>query len=180
MRREPGVEMPSYELPEGFRFTFYEDGDESDWSKIESSVLEFDSEFAALMFFTENFIPYTCDLYKRCIFIETTEGLKVATATAWWSLVHGDRKPWLHWVGVCPQYQGLGLGKAIISRVTTLLTEIEGDVPIYLKTQTWSYKAINIYEKCGFKPCADKFLYKDRKYSYKKALRVLRRISRRS
>jgi len=175
MRREPGSRIPAYGLPDGFKFTYFKDGDEADWSRIESSVLEFDSEFSALMFFKEKYIPIIEELYRRCIFIETACGDKVATATAWWSSIYGERRPWLHWIGVCPEYQGLGLGKALISRVTELMTEIEGDVPIFLKTQTWSYKAINIYLQCGYEPTYEKLLYRDRSDNCKKALRVLKR-----
>ena len=178
MRRAPGGAIPLYELPEGYKFAFYTDGDEAAWAKIESSVLEFDSEFAALMFFKENYIPFKDELRRRCVFVETAEGEKVATGTAWWSDIYGDRRPWLHWIGVCPECQGLGLGKAIIARVTELLTEIEGDVPIYLKTQTWSYKAINIYLECGYELCGEKLLYRNRKDNYKKAMRVLKRLRR--
>ena len=178
MRRAPGTRIPPYELPKGFDFTFYRDGGEADWAKIESAVLEFDSEFAALMFFKENYAQFTDELYGRCIFIETSEGRKVATATAWWSEIYGERRPWLNWVGVYPKYQGLGLGKAIIARATELMTEIEGDVPFFLKTQTWSYKAISIYTACGYEPCYEKLLYRDRSDNCKKAMRVLRRFSR--
>jgi len=178
MRRAPGGAIPSYELPAGYKFAFYRDGDEADWAKIESSVLEFDSEFAALMYFREHYIPFRGELRQRCVFIETAEGEKVATGTAWWSDIYGDRRPWLHWIGVRPEYQGLGLGKAIITRVTELMTEIEGDVPIYLKTQTWSYKAISIYLICGYEPCDEKLLYRNRKDNLKKAMRVLKRLRR--
>ena len=180
MRRPPGGVIPPYLLPKGFGFTYYSDGDEADWARIESSVLEFDSEFAALMYFKENYIPFPDELYRRCIFIENTEGEKVATAMAWWSDIYGGRRPWLHWIGVCPRYQGLGLGQAIIARVTELMIEIEGDVPVYLKTQTWSYKAISIYQKCGYMPCDEKLLYRSRSDNCKKALRVLNRISRKN
>ena len=179
MRREAGLKTPLYELPQGYEFALFNDGDEEDWARIEASVLEFDSEFSALLFFKENYIQFTDELYKRCIFIETAEGAKVATSMAWWSGIYGEWRPWLHWIGVSPQYQGLGLGKAIIARVTKLMTEIEGDVPIYLKTQTWSYKAVSIYSTCGFQPTDEKLLYRNRKDNCKKALKVLERISKR-
>jgi GNAT superfamily N-acetyltransferase len=130
------------------------------------------------MLFKERFMPYVDELRRRCIFIENEAGEKVATATAWWSFVFGERRPWIHWVGADPRYQGLGLGKAIISRATELLIELEGDVPLFLKTQTWSYKAIDIYKACGFEPTEEKTLYKDRKDNYRKALRILSRIPR--
>jgi len=173
MCRRPGMLIPVFPLPDGYRFSFFRDGDEKYWARIEASVLEFDSEFAALLFFNENFMPYTDELKRRCIFIENSVGDKVATATAWWSYVNGERRPWIHWVGVDPGYQGLGLGKAIIAHATRILTKLEGDVPFFLRTQTWSYKAIGIYVKCGYEPTAEKALTKGRKGDYKRAMKIL-------
>jgi len=177
MRRAPGTPVPAFPLPDGFRFSFYEDGDELEWARIEASVLEFSSEFAALLFFKEKFMPHADELRRRCLFIEDGGG-KVATANAWWSDIEGGRRAWLQWVGVDPQYQGLGLGKALISRATGLMVELYGDVPVFLKTQTWSYKAIAIYQECGYRPTDEKALYGSRKDNYKKALRILKKLPR--
>jgi len=177
MVRPAGTPIPDFPLPEGYRFVFYTDGAEKDWARIETSVGEFESEFAALMLFKEEFMPYVDELYRRCIFIETQDGKKVATSNAWWAFVDDERRAWLHWVAVDAEYLGLGLGKAIVSKVTKLLEEIEGDVDFYLNTQTWSYKAINIYKKCGYIPTDEKILY-GRKYRghYKKAIKILEKL----
>jgi len=177
MVRKPGGSPPSYALPEGYKFTFYENGDETSWARIEASVLEFTGEFAALLHFNENFGEYRDELRRRCIFIEDPEGRKVATSTAWWNEINGERRAWLHWVAVEPEYQGLGLGKAVVARVTELMTELEGDVPFYLGTQTWSYKAVSIYKAYGYTPTAEKALYKGRSdKNYRKAMRILKRL----
>jgi len=179
MVRKAGTVIPDIPLPEGYKYVFYTDGAEVDWARIETSVGEFDSEFAALMRFKEEFIPYTDELYRRCLFIETKDGKKVATSTAWWSFVKNERRAWLHWVAVDAGYLGLGLGKAIVSRVTQLLKEVEGDVDFYLSTQTWSYKAINIYKKCGYIPTDEKALYPGIiKRDYKKAIKILEKLER--
>ncbi|MDR2590251.1 MAG: GNAT family N-acetyltransferase, partial [Oscillospiraceae bacterium] len=115
MVHKAGTDIPVFPLPDGFRFVMFKDGDEADWARIETSVDEFDSEFAALLLFKEQFIPFSDELYRRCLFIETADGEKIATATAWWSFVEGERRAWLHWVSVDPKYQGLGLGKALTS-----------------------------------------------------------------
>jgi len=174
MRRKAGTPIPAHPLPDGFKFVFYKDGDELSWAKVETSVDEFDSEFAALLLFKESFLPNVDELYRRCLFIEDKNGNKVATATAWWSFIEEERRPWVHWVSVAPGYQMLGLGKAITSQVTGLLLELDGDVDFYLCTQTWSYKAINIYKKVGYEPTDEKRLYgRKRRNHYKKALKIL-------
>ena len=177
MIRKAGTQIPDYPLPEGFSFTFFQDGDEKDWARIETSVDEFDSEFAALMRFKSDFIPYKDELYRRLLFIENSDGRKIATANAWWAFVNDERRAWVHWVSVDPKYQGLGLGKAITAKVTNLLTELEGDADIWLSTQTWSYKAVSIYIKCGYVLTDEKILYgKQYKNDYKKALKILKKL----
>ena len=179
MLRKAGTPIPEFPLPEGFKYTLYKDGDEADWAKLEYSVEEFDSEFAALLRFKEEFMQNVDELYRRCLFIENENGEKVATANAWWTFIEDERRAWLHWVSVAPGYQGLGLGKAITSRVTQLLLELEGDVDFYLSTQTWSYKAINIYKICGYEATDDKTLYgRKHKNHYKKAMKILEKLER--
>jgi len=178
MRRRAGTPIPEFPLPDGFSFAFFSDGCEKDWARIETSVLEFESEFAALLFFKENFMPYAEELNRRCLFIENAEGEKIATATAWWAHVDGRRRPWVHWVGVVPAYQGMGLGKAVMAGVTKLMVLLEGEAAIYLKTQTWSYRAIGVYKECGYLPTDEKILYKAHGNTFKKALRILKRLGR--
>jgi len=178
MRRKAGEPIPAYPLPDGFRFVFFDDGDENEWARIETSVLEFDSEFAALLHLKREYMPHSQELNRRCIFIENSSGEKVATSMAWWGNIKGERHPWLSWVSVVPEYQGMGLGKAIISRATGLLAELEGDKDFYLCTQTWSYKAVEIYRNHGFEPIYEKALYKEKGDNFSKAMRILKRIRR--
>ena len=176
MKRPSGTPLKEAPLPEGYKFVFYDTNDELSWAKIETSVLEFDSVFDALLYFNGKFKPEIEEFKKRCLFIENENGTKIATATAWWHFINNERRAWLFWVAVEPDYQGMGLGKAIISRITKLILELEGDVDIFLFTQTWSHKAIKIYEKFGYTPTDEKILYKDNKENnYKKAMKILTR-----
>jgi len=179
MCRKAGTPIPEFPLPDGFKFTFYSDGDDKHWARIETSVGEFDSEFSALMLFRRDFIPHIDELYRRCLFIENKDEKKIATANAWWATNNNNRLAWLHWVSVDPNYQGLGLGKAVSAQTTRLMCELEGDVDIYLSTQTWSYKAIDIYKKCGYEPTDEKALYGPKsKNDYKKALKILAKLQK--
>lgn len=150
MHRKSKTPIPKFTLPEGFTFSFYKSGDEKAWAKIETSVLEFDDEIDALLFFQKEYLPLIRELERRCLFIENPQGEKIATTTAWWAYTGLRRDPWLYWVAVKPGYQGLGLGKAIISKALDLMVDIEGDRDFYLHTQTWSHVAIRIYMKLGF------------------------------
>ena len=150
MHRPAGTPFVEYPLPEGYRFVLFADGDEVDWAKIEASVLEFDDEIEALLYFQRDWLPYKRELMHRCVFVVAPSGEKVATTMAWWGYNGIKRVPWIHWVAVKPGYQGKGLGKAVVSHALRRLLDIEGDRDVYLKTQTWSHKAVEIYEKVGF------------------------------
>ena len=89
--------------------------------------------------------------------------------------VDDERRPWVHWVAVNPEYQGLGLGKALISHVIEHMIKLEGDVDFYLHTQTWSYKAVDIYTLNGFQASEESQLYKERRNNFKKAMRIIDR-----
>lgn len=174
MKRKRGRPVRNYRLPDGYKFVFYKPDDEIEWAEIETSVDEFETKEKALEYFLEKYHQYSADLERRCLFIEDSSGLKVATFTAWWEYIGNVRKPWVSWVAVRPGYQGLGLGKAIVSEGMKLMINIEGDVDIYLKTQTWSYRAINIYTEQGFRmlrKISDKSCKKLELYKAKKILK---------
>jgi RimJ/RimL family protein N-acetyltransferase len=150
MKRPKGAPLQEFTLPEGYKFVSYQPNDEKEWAEIETSVGEFERAVDALVYFQKCYMSYRNELEKRCIFIENPEGKKIGTATAWFMYTGVRRDPWLHWFAIKPEYQGLALGKAMCYEVVRKLLEIEGDRDFYLHTQTWSYKAINIYRKEGF------------------------------
>jgi RimJ/RimL family protein N-acetyltransferase len=150
MRRDGNKPLPVCDIPQGYRYVFYAPGDIASWAVIETSVGEFDTIQEAEDYFKKEFLPFEEELKRRMVFIETENGEKVATATAWWGYDDKRRRPTLHWVAVKPEHQGKRLGKAISSEVIRLIVEIEGEQTIYLHTQTWSHKAVVIYEWAGF------------------------------
>ena len=176
MHRKKGALVSPIILPDGFSFSAFQAGDEKAWAQIETSVLEFPDELDALMYFQKTYMPYISELERRCLFIENSEGEKIATSTAWWNYTGVRRDPWLHWVAVKPQYQNLGLGKAIVSKITQLMIEIEGNRDFYLHTQTWSHRAIKIYEKFGYAITKEKNLFKYANENYEKAIEILKNL----
>lgn len=151
MKRTAGAPLPHAELPEGFSFVLYRDGDVQAWGEIETSVLEFDRAEDAVRHFNTHYVPYDSEVRRRTLFIQRADdGRKVATFTAWWDYTGNRRYPFMHWVAVKPAYQGLGLGKAIIAKGVWLMVELEGDCVMYIPTQTWSHKAIKLYRWAGF------------------------------
>ncbi len=150
MRRKAGSSLIIYDLPHGYTFVCYLKGDEKFWAEIEHSVKEFKTKKAAGEYFKENYKLHVEELERRCFFIEDAKGKKIATLTIWWEYIGARRFPWVSWVAVMPEHQGKGLGKALVSKGMEMCLEIEGDSDVYLKTQTPSYKAVNIYKEQGF------------------------------
>ena len=176
MHRKAGTPIPEFDLPEGFKFSHYTGGDEKAWARIMASVLEFDSEIDALLYFQKEFLQILSEAERRCVFIENDKGEKIATASAWHSYTGIRRDPILHWVAVDTNYQNLGLGKALVSKVMRLMRDIEGDRDFYLTTQTWSHVAIRIYMKCGFNITGEKNLIGNENKDYPKNIELLKSI----
>lgn len=150
MKRPKGTPIPEFELPPGFSFHHYEPGNEADWCRIETSVGEFENEEKAWEYFKGEFAPYPEELKRRMIFVRDASGELIATSSAWWNDKGDRRVPILHWVAVAPSAQGKGIGKAVVTEGIKRMVALEGDADMYLSTQTWSYKAINIYRRAGF------------------------------
>lgn len=142
------IEQPT--LPEGYTFRNYQEGDALHWARIESSVLEFDCVENAFDYFVRDYIPYSDELRRRCVFVVNPEGLPVGTATAWFAQSILGYQPSLHWVSVYPEYQGHGLGRAIVSKAMALFPILDPFQDVYLHTQTWSHVAVGLYHSLGF------------------------------
>lgn len=145
-------DIPKYELPEGFRFRMFRDGDQKLWANIETRVDEFKTEDDALKRFEREFGDYIDEMEERCLFIETDEGETIGTTTAWYGDLKGDGqiRGRIHWVGVVPEYQGRGLSKPMLSRAMEILAACHDE--FYLTSQTTSWQAINMYLNFGFEP----------------------------
>ena len=150
MLRKANTPIPKPILPNNYSVVFFSNGEEKNWAEIETSVGEFESESKALAYFQTEYLPYIKELERRLFFLQTREGENIATVTIWWNYTGERRDVSLHWVGVKPEYQGLGLGKALVFESMERMLRIEGDRDVYLHTQTWSYKAIGIYLQAGF------------------------------
>ena len=137
-------------LPNGYTFRLYNNGDEIHWARIETSVLEFDSETDAYDYFLKTYITRIDELKSRCVFVLYQDGLPIATTTAWYDNSDLGHQANLHWVAVCPKYQGMGIGEAVIKKALQIYSELEPHEDILLHTQTWSHNAVNLYHKLGF------------------------------
>ncbi|MEI8200804.1 MAG: GNAT family N-acetyltransferase [Eubacteriales bacterium] len=163
------------ELPAGFSYRNYQEGDEKYWAETETAVLEFSSTEKASLYFQKDFMPYESELKTRMVFITNEDGIPVANATAWWHDEQNSHQPCLHWVAVRPEYQGLGLGRAVVVKALSLFSLYEPHQDIYLHTQTWSHVAVRLYMNLGFQLCRKDTLGSEPN-DYESALEVLKDV----
>lgn len=153
MIKDDTKNYPRYNLPEGYTFCMYEDGFEKYWAEVETSVDEFKSVEAALEYFQKEFLSQKEKLPERCIFVKDESQRVIATTSVWDGYDFGKiATPRIHWVSVHPDHQGKGIAKALLTKAMDVYNSLGFAGKIYLTTQTWSYKAINIYLHFGFKP----------------------------
>ncbi len=146
------ADYPRRRLPEGYTVRPFEDGMEYDWAKLQASVEHFDSEEEALKRFDQEFAIDRRTLQDRGIFVYNAEGKLAASLLLWYGPHFGRRRARIHFTAVAPEEQGKGLCRAMMTMVLDMYHRFELTGGIYIVTQTWSYKAINIYQQFGFKP----------------------------
>ena len=76
----------------------------------------------------------------------------VGVATLWMGDTFGSLWERVHWVAVHPDHQGKGLAKCMVARMLQLYRELGCETPVYLTSQTKSYRAVRIYKQMGFVP----------------------------
>ena len=137
-------------LPEGYTIRTYQPGDENAWAVMECANGEFASPEAAIGLFTERYLADAA-LTDRIFFAVAPDGQVVGSAIAWEHDPRGMGVRALHWVIVDDAHQGKGLGKALCQTCLRLFRREDNALPVYLHTQPWSWKAILLYIKLGFK-----------------------------
>lgn len=172
--RHPNNRVPVLpEIPQGYSIRFYEKGYEQDWADIQVAVLEFPNREEALKCY-DYYWQYTNELKKRQLFIINDEtGRPVATANAWWTEVNGQKAGVVFGLSCLPEYQSRGLGRIAAAYMMDCFYRLMPGVPVWLDTQTWSYRAIGIYMDMGFVPMKTA-AYNEVPNEYEKALRVMK------
>ena len=142
---------PHYSLPEGYSFSLYRAGDEESWAELECSVGQFDSQEKALAGFRDQFVNgQRLKVEERMVFVRNPNGKCVATASLWDGDNFGEILPRFHWLVVSDECVGLGIAKALFTRLFDMYNELGFGGFVYLITATHYYPAIGIYKKFGF------------------------------
>jgi len=150
MARQHWAEVPECSLPAGFSVRWYRPGDEACWRKIHLAA---EREVAITPeLFRQQFGTNEALLTRRQCYVLNARGEAVGTATAWFD-EHFQGGDWgrVHWLAVMPDYQGQGLGRALLSLVCRRLQEL-GHTRAFLRTTATRLRAIKLYRAFGFVP----------------------------
>ena len=143
----------NYELPLGYHYEFYKNGDENDWVNINLSSGNFNSSEKGLQYFHEFYDSFINELNKRCIFIvDDSTNEKVGTVTV--SFLENEEygyKAAIDWFAIKKEYQGKKLARPLISKFISVANEL-GHNRIILYTQTTTWLAAKLYLDAGFEP----------------------------
>lgn len=87
------------------------------------------------------------EFYNKCLFVcEDVTDKPIATCFVWKAY---NTINTIHWFKTLKEYEGKGLGRALLSYIMNTLKE--EDYPIFLHTQPSSFRAIGLYSDFGFK-----------------------------
>ena len=143
----------NYELPSGYHFEFFKNGDENDWVNINLSGGNFESPEKGLQYFHDFYDSFINELNKRCIFIvDDSTNEKVGTVTV--SLLEKEEfgyKAAGDWLAIKKEYQGKKLARPLITKFISVANEL-GHNKIILHTQTTTWLAAKLYLDAGFEP----------------------------
>lgn len=101
------------------------------------------------------------EFYNRCLFVcEDKTDKPIATCFVWKSY---NQINTIHWFKTLKEYEGNGIGRALLSYIMNSLSE--KDYPVFLHTQPSSFRAIGLYSDFGFKIVTNKTIgYRENNY----------------
>ena len=163
MLRENAEDFPEFLLPEGYHFAVFTPEDEENWIRLQLEVTHVESYAQGKAIFREEFLlagenapcadcPGYAETVKRTVLVKDTAGILVGAATLWTGDTFGEVWQRVHWVAVHPEHQGKGIAKCMIARMLQMYAELGCKTPIYLTTQTKTYRAVRVYKQMGFVP----------------------------
>ena len=131
-------------LPMGFHLRLCTPQEVPLWGKM--NVDDPSSPTYMADYFAQVYAPRQEEFFRRCTFLCTEAGQPVATCFLW--PAYGGRLHTLHWFKVLPEYEGQGLGRALL---TCLLQDLpQGERPLYLHTHPSCFRAVGLYADFGF------------------------------
>ena len=151
MKKSTPTTFDAPALPPQFELHSYRPGVQQQWAELEYEIGDFPSAQEASAYFAKTYLSRSALLARRGIFVlDKKSGGLVSACIAWFDDQNGVPVSSLHWLITKEAYQGSGIGSALIA-ATLSIYEQENAFPVYLHTQPWSYQAVWLYHKLGFR-----------------------------
>ena len=135
------------ELPAGFSVRNCRREELDIWKAMPFDKPEQAKEYDAFMtgFFEAAYGGKEDEFFAKTLFVCDTRDKPVATCLLWKAY---DEFNTIHWFKVLKEYEGRGIGRALLS---IIMRDLEtADYPVYLHTQPGSFRAIKLYSDFGF------------------------------
>lgn len=134
-------------VPSGFHIRACRPDEVELWKRI-----HFDAEAEAAEnldymtgFFHRVYAPEGSTFFERCLFICDADDRPVGACASWRNFGCATT---IHWFKVVREYEGRGLGRALLSEIMRRIPADE--YPVFLHTQPASFRAIRLYSDFGF------------------------------
>lgn len=150
MVRQNLEKIPYFDLPRGYRFRTYANGDEDRWTGLQKAAEPFLTVSDDL--FVRQFPQNQAALTDRMFFVEDAAGDVVGSITAWWKSDWNDpaNPGRIHWVVVHPTHQRQGLSKPMMTHAMQRLAQ--SHTSAMLGTSSARLWAVKVYLDFGFGP----------------------------
>lgn len=152
MLREDGAPVPARSLPDGYTFDFYRpETGKGDWVTVQLSSRQLETRTQAESLFDSEFMHRAEALSQRMLFVRNAAGTPVASAALWFGSPFGTEIDRIHWVATDEAHQRRGLCGAMLCELLRRHEALGAPGGVYLISQTFSYPAIRIYQRFGFR-----------------------------
>jgi ribosomal protein S18 acetylase RimI-like enzyme len=134
-------------MPAGFHVRFCREDELEAWKAMHFDDPESARRYHGFMtdYFRDVYAGSGDRFFRTCRFACDGRDRPVATCFAWKAY---GRVSTIHWFKVLPPYEGLGIGRALLSDV---MRDLPGsDYPVFLHTHPSSVRAIKLYSDFGF------------------------------
>jgi GNAT superfamily N-acetyltransferase len=150
MIRDNMLDFPVYQLPAGYRFRTFREGDDATWTGLHISAEPYIHVTPEL--FVREFGANLDALPDRMFFVETEQGEPAGSITAWWARdrYDGSERGLIHWVVVHKNHQRRGITKPMMTHAMNRLAQSHPNA--MLGTSTGRIWAIKVYLDFGFYP----------------------------
>ena len=140
------------ELPKGYFVRLCRKDELDIWKAMQFDSSELAREYDGFMteYYNQVYLPKGDLFFKRCLFVCNKDDKPIGTCFLWKSY----NQIWtIQWFKVVKEYEGKGIGRALLSHVMRSLPYEE--YPIFLHTHPSGYRAIKLYSDVGFKLLTD-------------------------